>query len=156
MVVCVVFDIDDTIYVHKTSVMNYDTVEVDPYMKQRLQTIPYPKYVLTNATYGHANTILNKMDIVNEFKKIYARDNIPEMKPHLHCYDSVYQDISQSHNGADLELIFFDDMVENLAGAKARGWRTVWISPNYQEIRKHPFIDRAFPVLNDALDALNF
>ena len=156
MVVCLVFDIDDTIYVHKTQIMNYDTIEVDLHLKDKLQTIPYPKYVLTNATYGHANLILNKMDIHNEFEKIYSRDNIPDMKPNPHCYYSVYQDISKSQFGSKLDIIFFDDLLDNLMAAKGRGWKTIWISPTYQEMDKYSFIDRAFPTLNDALNTLNF
>ena len=76
MTVCLVFDIDDTIYVHKSNDMNYDLIRPDYQMKSLLQRIKYPKFVLTNATYGHANLIVNKLGIEDEFIKIYARDNI--------------------------------------------------------------------------------
>ena len=49
MTVCLVFDIDDTIYVHKSNDMNYDIIRPDYQMKSLLQRIKYPKFVLTNA-----------------------------------------------------------------------------------------------------------
>lgn len=158
MVVCLVFDIDDTIYVHKSDKMNYHNIRPDYQLKSLLQRITYPKYVLTNATFDHANVIINKMGIDGEFEKIYSRDNIPEMKPSPYCYISVSSDISnllllgQSEN----EYIFFDDLLSNLKGAKKQGWRTIWISPNYLESKNYNFIDRSFSTLKDALEKLNF
>ena len=86
MVVCLVIDIDDTLFVHRSNEMNYDKIRPDYQLKSQLQKITYPKYILTNATYDHANIILNKLDVVDEFKKVYSRDNIPAMKPHYTCY----------------------------------------------------------------------
>ena len=93
MVVCLVIDIDDTLFVHKTIgsniVTNYGKIRPDYQLKSQLQRIQYPKFILTNATFDHANIILNKLDVVEEFKKVYSRDSIPVMKPHSTCYDSV-------------------------------------------------------------------
>ena len=157
MVLCLVFDIDDTIYVHTSNEMNYNSIRPDYQLKTQLQRIPYKKYVLTNATFGHANLIINKLGIDDEFEKIYSRDNIPEMKPSPHCYRSVSIDIhktmlSESNN----EYVFFDDLLTNLEGARKLGWRTVWISPEYVDSKNYTFVDKAFPTLKDALDKLNF
>ena len=161
MVVCLVIDIDDTLFVHKTVgsniVTDYDKIRPDYQLKTLLQRITYPKYILTNATFDHANLILNKLDVDDEFEKIYSRDNIPVMKPHPLCYKSVRRDISSSLFGqTSNQYIFFDDLLCNLDGAHMIGWRTVWISPNYQESHKYPYIDKAFPTLKDALEKLNF
>jgi len=157
MVVCLVIDIDDTLFVHKSDEMNYDKIRPDYQLKSQLQKISYPKYILTNAVFDHANIILNKLDVVDEFKKVYSRDNIPVMKPHRACYDHVRIDIETTlHGQARNQYIFFDDLLDNLNGAHQRGWRTVWISPDYIESYKYSFIDKAFSTLKDALTKLNF
>jgi HAD superfamily hydrolase (TIGR01509 family) len=156
MVVCLVFDIDDTIYVHKSDEMNYNNIRPDYQLKSQLQRLNYPKYILSNATYGHANLIVNRLGIMNEFEKIYARDNIPQMKPSFLCYKSVIRDIEYGLLSQSNEYIFFDDLLENLEGAKKQGWNTVWISPEYLQSYKYPFVNKAFPTLKGALDKLNF
>ena len=161
MVVCLVIDVDDTLFVHKTLgsyiVTNYNNIRPDYQLKSQLQRITYPKFILTNATFDHANLILNKLNIVDEFEKIYSRDNIPEMKPSLHCYRSVTRDIMMTSLGQSInQFIFFDDLVSNLEGAQKVGWRTIWISPDYSNAYKYPYIDKAFPTLKDALEKLNF
>ena len=156
MTVCLVFDIDDTIYVHKSNDMNYDLIRPDYQMKSLLQRIQYPKFVLTNAIYKHANLIVNKLGIEDEFIKIYARDNIFQMKPSPYCYVSVETDISHTLQSDLNEYIFFDDLLVNLEVAKNNGWSTIWISPDYLYSYKYPYIDKAFPTLKDALGKLNF
>ena len=83
---CLIIDIDDTLYVHKSSLMDYHKIRPDYQLKHQLQIISYPKFILTNAMYEHANIIVNKMGVEDEFKKIYARDNMPNMKPSMDCY----------------------------------------------------------------------
>jgi len=156
MVVCLVFDIDDTIYVHKSEQMNYSSIRPDYQLKSQLQRLRYPKFVLTNATYDHANVIINKLGIEDEFEKVYSRDNIPQMKPSPYCYDSVENDILHTLALSDNEFIFFDDLLVNLEVAKSRGWSTIWISPKYINSYKYPYVDKGFSTLKDALDKLNF
>lgn len=156
MVLILIFDIDDTLYIHKNNTLDYSTITEDLRMKQLLNNIVYPKYILTNATFSHANIIVNKLGILEQFEKIYSRDNIPVMKPHPHCYQSVYDDISHIQFGSDLSILFFDDLLENLKQSKKKGWSTIWISPKYESYEVYPFIDRAFPDLHTALETLNF
>jgi len=161
MVVCLIIDIDDTLFVHKTIgsniVTNYDNIRPDYQLKSQLQRIQYPKFILTNATFGHANLILNKLDVVDEFEKVYSRDNIPEMKPSSHCYQSVSRDIGITSLGcSDNRFLFFDDLLDNLKGAHSQGWTTIWISPDYIKSYKYLYVGKAFPTLKDALEKLNF
>ena len=156
MVVCLVFDIDDTIYVHTSNEMNYNLIRHDYQLKSQLQRIRYPKYILTNATYGHANLIVNQLGIEDEFEKIYARDNIHTMKPSTYCYRTVSIDIEHDLLSQTNEYIFFDDLLVNLEGANNEGWKTVWISPDYLESYKYPYVNKGFPTLKDALSKLNF
>ena len=155
MTICLVFDIDDTIYVHTSNEVNYDLIRPDYQLKSQLQRIQYPKFVLTNALYKHANAIVNKLGIEDEFIKIYARDNIYQMKPSPYCYDSVENDISYTLQSDLNEYIFFDDLLVNLEFAKNNGWATIWISSDYLDSYKYKYVDKAFPTLKDALDKLN-
>ncbi len=51
MVLILIFDIDDTLYIHKNNTLDYSTITEDLRMKQLLNNIVYPKYILTNATF---------------------------------------------------------------------------------------------------------
>ncbi len=122
MVVCLVFDIDDTIYENKTTQIIYDTIQQDYELYQLMKRIHLPKFVLTNAVYEHANIIINKLGIENLMRKVYARDNMNYMKPHIECYKAVDKDISKVVRSDDNKYIFFDDLLENLETAKQLGW----------------------------------
>jgi FMN phosphatase YigB (HAD superfamily) len=157
MVVCFVFDLDDTIYMHRSTIVPYDKIRPDYQLKHLLERIPYPKFILTNATFDHANTIINRLDIDDQFEKIYSRDNIQEMKPNAFCYRSVTRDIGKTiRNYESNEFIFFDDQLTNLEGAKKQGWKTVWISSHYIQSYKYTFVDKAYPSLKNALDKFMF
>ncbi len=153
---CLVIDIDDTLFVHKTPLLQYHKIRPDYHLKAQLQRIPFPKFILTNAVYDHANVILNRMDIDDEFKKIYSRDCIPKMKPHFECYSSVQMDICTVLQSVTNRYIFFDDLLSNLENAHLMGWTTVWISPNYSESSKYDYLDYAYPSLKSALDSIRF
>ena len=153
---CLIIDIDDTLYVHKSPLMEYHKIRPDYQLKHQLQRISYPKFVLTNAMYEHANIIVNKMGVEDEFKKIYARDNMPNMKPSMDCYLSVKNDIFKELGNTVSGYVFFDDLLDNLKGASQLGWRTIWISPRYKESHNYPFVIAAFPTLKDALNSIQF
>ena len=153
---CLIIDIDDTLYVHKSPLMEYHKIRPDYQLKHQLQRISYPKFILTNAMYEHANIIVNKMGVEDEFKKIYARDNMPNMKPSMDCYLSVKNDIFKELGNTVSGYVFFDDLLDNLKGASQLGWRTIWISPKYKEANNYPFVIAAFPTLKDALNSIQF
>ena len=151
-----VIDIDDTLFVHKSPLLEYHKIRPDYHLKAQLQRIQLPKFILTNATFSHANVVLNKMDVDDEFKKIYSRDNMPRMKPSLECYARVQKDITLELQNKNNVYLFFDDLLDNLKNAHIMGWKTIWISPNYKEGIKYEFIDHSYPSLKMALDALSF
>jgi len=135
--------------------MDYDDVLPDQALNNKLQIINCPKFILSNATYNHANQILNNMGIDEQFIKIYSRDNIPRMKPFLQCYLSVQQDIIRTIQTNKNQYIFFDDLLINLENAHKMGWITIWISPYYYKSNKFSFITKSYPTLHSALDDLD-
>ena len=56
------FDMDDTIYIHDRPLV-YDNIKEDRHLSALLYYCPYPKYIYTNATFGHADVILEKMKL---------------------------------------------------------------------------------------------
>lgn len=155
MTICLIFDIDDTLYIHTQQTVPYETIRPDYQLNHQLQSIQYPKFVLSNATFSHANLILNRLSIDDHFKKIYSRDTIPEMKPSELCYQSVQSDIQHMLQDNYNQYIFFDDLLENLRGAYEMGWRTIWISPKYSQASNYPYVEAAFPTVKVALSKLN-
>ena len=143
-------DIDDTLYKHTTlpAFMDYNNVTEDISLTNTLNNIKYPKYIYTNAMFKHANTILNKMNLDNMFLKIYSRDTIPSMKPLINSAVAVEKDIRK--NSGNGQIVFFDDMLQNLLTAKKLGWTTIWIHPNYKK-NNYNFVDFAYSDLKKAL-----
>ena len=136
------FDLDETLIIHPTDIKLMYNVYPNKLLKRLLKNMIGKKYIYTNATYGHADILLNKLDISKQFKKIYARDTIPYMKPYVESYKFIEQDIRKKYNDRN-KYYFFDDRLENLQTAKSRGWYTIWVNINFLD--KPYYVDYAFP-----------
>ena len=157
-------DMDDTLYLHNGQ-MDYESVKEDTRLTYLCSQCPHPKYIYTNATFGHADILLQKMKLTDHFKKIYSRDDkirnidntefIYSMKPNNSSLLSVEKSIKLKHNNENNEFYFFDDLLENLHAGKKRKWFTIWISPIFYEKNKYSFVDLSFPNMKIALDYLN-
>lgn len=151
------FDLDDTIVIHPPNINDdmYD-LKPDPCLQNLLNNLKYKSFIYTNGTYGHAELVLNKMKLDN-FKKIYARDTMPFMKPHIKSYNFVQKNILFQDYNTDLNntFIFFEDTLENLRMAKNLGWFTIWIHPHYNRGKLYDFVDYSFPNIYDALYKIN-
>ena len=143
-----IFDLDDTIIYYPFGIVNYDKITFDSNLLKLLNDLNYPKIIYTNGTYEHAEDILNNMKLTNSFNKIYARDTMPAMKPHVESYKFVENDIRKFINKKN-QYYFFDDRLENLEMAKRRGWNTIWVNINYMD--KPIFVDYAFPNIHTSI-----
>ena len=152
---CLLIDIDDTLYKHKTKFTNYDNITEDRQLTRLINSIKLPKYIYTNAMFSHANSIVNKLNIENNFLKIYSRDTIPSMKPQMDSAISVENDI-RNNNDKVTSIIFFDDLLENLNTGKNKGWTTIWIHPDFKNKNKYSFIDYAAPDIKTALKNMRY
>tara|TARA_B100000963_G_C22550654_1_gene636619 strand:+ start:483 stop:956 length:474 start_codon:yes stop_codon:yes gene_type:complete len=145
------FDLDETLIHYKPGFM-YHQIKEDKQLTYLLKKFNYSKYIYTNATYNHANVVLNNLHIDYLFSKIYSRDTIPSMKPDIHSAISVEKNIRLNTNtSTNHEYYFFDDLLENLKTAKERNWITIWISPNFEDKYRYPYLDYAFPTIKIAL-----
>ena len=151
-------DLDDTIFIHRDKrKIDYNSIQMDNKLIQLLDSIPCLKYIYTNATFGHANIVLNQMGIDDKFKKVYSRDTMPLMKPHINSAIDVENNIRYwgDNSQQNHSFYFFDDLLDNLSMGKQRDWTTIWISPLYQNSDKYNFVDYAFPDIKSALVYLN-
>jgi FMN phosphatase YigB (HAD superfamily) len=146
-----VFDLDDTLIIHQKGVnLDYNMIKIDKLLKQLLDNCNNECYIYTNGTFGHALAVIKKMDIKQNFYKIYSRDTIPYMKPDMRSYISVENDIYGIYSEND-EIYFFDDLLQNLEAAKKFGWTTFWIHPNFLTGHQYDYIDYAFKDIHTCL-----
>ena len=146
------FDLDDTLIMHpKGMPLNYNMIQSDNKLNQLLSKCNGECYIYTNGTGGHALECIERMNIKDNFTKVYSRDTIPFMKPDFRSFKSVTNDIYR--NGND-KFFFFDDQLVNLKIASSVGWVTFWIHPEYIKARDYPFITMAFPNIYDCLTYL--
>lgn len=149
-----IFDLDDTLIIHKNNIINYHMIKEDNQLTQLLEKCKDPCYIYTNGTGSHALTVLDKMNIKDKFDKIYSRDTIPYMKPDERSVNDIHNDIS--YRDPEVKFIFFfDDRLENLKMASKLGWVTIWIHPNYLIYKQYIYVNLAFPNIKDALKSMD-
>jgi len=150
-----VFDLDDTLIMHQKGVrLNYNTIVEDHILKKLLDTCEGECYIYTNGTFGHAIAVIEKMNIIKYFFKVYSRDNIPYMKPDYRSFNAVHNDINNYYKDSINKIYFFDDLLENCKEAKNHGWTTFWINPNALSGHQYEFVDYSFKDIKSCLSYL--
>ena len=142
-----VFDLDDTLILHRNDI-HYEWICEDHVLTHYLKKCNGAKYIYTNGTIGHAEDVLDRMNITDEFHSVYSRDSFYQMKPSVVSAVRLHVDIRGHHED---KVIFFDDLHENLRTGKLLGWITVWISPTHELKEEYDHIDYAFTNIIDAL-----
>ena len=143
-----IFDLDDTIIYYPFGIVDYDNIRPDVTLFNLLDELKYPKIIYTNGTKGHAEDILKNMRLTRSFTAVYARDTMPAMKPMMESFSFVEKDI-RKHINEKNKYYFFDDRLENLQTAKARGWETIWVHDDFMNCPY--YVDHAFPNIHTAL-----
>ncbi len=110
------------------------------------------KYIFTNGTKSHADIILEKMKIKDKFEKIFTREDCG-FKPHMSAYKKVNDFIRKREK--DVDVMFFDDMYENLVSAKRIGWSSCWIHPHYESGIFNDNVDDGYGDIKGALKFIN-
>ena len=143
-----VFDIDDTLILHTNERINhYNHPNRNTYLKDLIEELKSDKvYIYTNGTYGHGRAVVDNLYL--SVNGIFARDNIPFMKPLIQSFDYVGRRISEDVQ-EESEYYFFDDQLDNLKTAKEKGWKTIWISPHFTT--NYSFVDYSFPNIYHAI-----
>jgi putative hydrolase of the HAD superfamily len=96
----------------------------DPALVAAVDRLPGRKFVFTNASEDYARRVLDRLGLANAFDgmhDIHAMAYVPKPDP------SAYAAICQIHGIDPARALFADDMVRNLAPAKALGMTTLWV-----------------------------
>jgi len=110
-------------YVHDLDVEGM--VPRDEALKEILESIPFEKYVFTNAASDYAERVLTSLGVESCFREvldIHFMDFLA--KPGIYPFRKLI-----SHLGEVAEnIVFFDDLVDNIRTAKSLGIFTVLVS----------------------------
>tara|TARA_B110000971_G_C19997114_1_gene494931 strand:+ start:1362 stop:1835 length:474 start_codon:yes stop_codon:yes gene_type:complete len=146
-----VFDLDDTLIIHKKNQpIIYSMIGPDYELSIQLSRCNGPCYIYTNGTGGHALGVIERMNIKDNFEKIYSRDTIPYMKPHYKSFDAVHDDLS-FRDPLPKVVFFFDDLLENLEKAFQIGWITFWIHPDARKGKYYHYVNQSFTDIKTCL-----
>lgn len=120
-----------------------DLTQVDPHpaLAQALQQLPGRKVIYTNASAHHAELVLDRLGITDNFDAIYdiaAADYIP--KPAIESY----RVLCEQHNIDPASAAMIDDIARNLEPAAALGMTTVWMRTGAEwahDVGPEPYVD---------------
>lgn len=149
-----IFDLDDTL-LPSNSYNKYTDITPNMLLINLLNEIKY-KYIFTNGTIGHAYEALSYMKLPI-FDYIFARDNLyknQRIKPHIDPYIFIMKTIFPNGYNLNVDIIFYDDILNNLRTAKKLNWTTVWINSSCEDPPQ--FIDYKFDTIIDALLFFNY
>ena len=142
-----IFDLDYTLYDLPIEIkFDYKLLKSDSQLDYLLKNLPSKKFIFTNGTFNHGLMCLDKMNIINNFDKLIARDTINDLKPN---FSSYRQFIEMTNIKSRDKCVFFEDNVDNLIQAKNFGWITVLIT---KENVINENIDLQFPNIYVALN----
>ena len=119
--------IDPTDFMDYVHSVDYDLVGESPRLARALSALPGRKIIFTNASVGHAETVLERLGISQAFAGIFdvaAADYIP--KPHPRSYSVLVKRYEIDPKQATM----VEDLAQNLAPAAAMGMTTLWVRTN--------------------------
>lgn len=155
MTIKFVFDLDLTLYSEneyeeKDDNVIYESFKKKPFLKELLNNIPYPKYILTNASKDHADDVLKRMGLYKCFKNIMSSDMFELYKPRIQTYMVAINLFKITDKD---RVFYFEDLAENLKPAKENyGWTTIWLSKDaHRNKRKPKYVDYKFATVEEAM-----
>lgn len=116
-----------------------ELIDVDPALRPFLASIQVPKFVFTNAPMEHADRILARLGIADQFRRVFdIRFNELRGKPWAEAVDRVLAAIGTNPG----DTLFVDDMPRYVQGFVDRGGRGVLVD----QFDKHP--DSGLPTIH--------
>ncbi|MGY8985528.1 MAG: pyrimidine 5'-nucleotidase [Sphingomonadales bacterium] len=119
-----VYDIDPQHFMNFVHDIDLSPIDKNEKLDEYLKNLPGQKLVFTNGSVDHADRVLNKLGIKNNFSGVFDishSDYIP--KPNPEAYDDFIDHFSIDPQKA----VMVEDMARNLEPAYIRGMSTVWI-----------------------------
>ena len=111
--------------------VDFSELNEDFTLKTLLRKIKGKKSIYTNATFKHAQNILQSMGIFQEFEIIFdIKDANYIAKPDPNSYHIIKKKLGLNNKNIS-KSIFFEDTAKNLKPASELGMSTVWIKNNF-------------------------
>ena len=97
--------------------------EIEPMLARAAEHLPL--YAFSNTNRAHQEHFSERFaDVLGHFRKVFLSSTIGLRKPEAAAYDHVVKEI-----GVPAErIVFFDDLQENIEGARARGLIAVHVT----------------------------
>jgi putative hydrolase of the HAD superfamily len=128
-------------FIHDLDLDKY--LSPDPGLRWMLESIPQPKWILTNSDRNHSRRVLDALGLNGLFEGIldvWTMGYIP--KPDGRVYQRA---LRLTGNPDPSETIFIDDTLKNLGPARQMGIKTVWID----SFNPHPYANISLPRLHE-------
>ncbi|NKB48846.1 MAG: pyrimidine 5'-nucleotidase [Alphaproteobacteria bacterium] len=108
-------------FVHQ---VDYGQVDPSPRLADALTALPGRKIVFTNASVAHAEQVLTRLGIAEQFDGVFdVAAAAWQPKPH----PSAYQCLIEKHRISPGDAVMVEDIAPNLEPAATLGMTTVWI-----------------------------
>jgi putative hydrolase of the HAD superfamily len=132
----------------------FDRVQCDERLAHLLPRLPGRRFIFTNGDAPYARRVLDRIGIAAHFDQlhdIHASSYRPKPDPH------GYRLLCERFNIEPREALLVDDMVQNLAPAKALGMTTIWVD-NGSERGNHNYdsavVDERIEDVGEWLEAI--
>jgi putative hydrolase of the HAD superfamily len=129
--------IDPELYLEYVHDIDLSDLVPDHGLSRAIERLPGRRFVFTNGCRNHAGRILARLGLTGLFDAVWDIRTIEFVpKPDARAYDTV---IAQAAI-APAKAAMFDDIIRNLAAARALGMTTVWLNSNSEFARQGPEI----------------
>jgi len=119
----ILYDVDPQDYldfVHDIPMKDY--LKPDDNLRRILESYPQRKIIFTNADRGHANRVLEALNLTTQFERII---DIRDMEPHCKPMIEAFQYACGMANVDPARAVMLDDSQPNLAAARSLGMGTI-------------------------------
>jgi putative hydrolase of the HAD superfamily len=109
-------------YVHDVPVE--EVLRPNPDLRAVLESLPHRRHVFTNGPAFYAHRVLRALAIDDLFEEMFDIERagfVP--KPNPEPYDRVVSALGEEK----MDGVLIEDALKNLAPARARGWKTIWL-----------------------------
>ncbi len=113
-------------YISQVPVERY--LKPDPQLRQILESLPQPKWILTNADASYARRVLRALSVEDLFEGILDIETLEWVpKPHQRAFQRAWQAAGVTQPATTLLV---DDLVRNVQGALEAGMGAVLVHPH--------------------------
>jgi len=117
-------DIDANLFLEFVHDIDYSFLNKNPDLNEQIKNLPGEKIIFTNGSKKHAERVIEKLGIEENFNKIFDIEECefipkPEIEPYEKLIKTFDLDCKKS--------IFFEDIAQNLEPAHILGMKTAWI-----------------------------